>query len=457
LSNLDSTKKLIENANKLEAFNQLYKRLNADPRNIEVWFLMAEAVDNRSKKADCYRQIIKLDPDNQLAQQKLQELVTRPSITQPSKQMASQFATIPNEIKPRNLSLKPTSPNKIKGGLFGLNYQDTVLVVIAGLVFIILLIILINFAFSGITRTSTVLTLPKKTEVSKLNVFIDLSIDLADKTHPFISGMTNLPNDTLFMVSIKGNTFETLAQDKVFVVNGKFKAGPFGPEEGLASGNYIAEVFMPIAQVQSDSVRDVIGENGEDLIGTQVVNDSAGILVVASKEFQIISPTSTNIPKPTSTPRPKIITLHGGDIGKKWEDSYVSMSLLNVYETDIIDGERPSGSLHGGYEHGFTLFLVVEITYENRGFISDDFDPSSYTLTSYDNEGNFEYMADIFPDSKSTGKRLYQGESIRTEIAYEIKQTSHNFIMCWKMGPGFDWSNKVGECPSYSYPFKFGD
>jgi RNA polymerase subunit RPABC4/transcription elongation factor Spt4 len=114
LSSQDSPKKLLENVNKIEDFNQLYKRLNADPRNIDIWFLMAEAVDDPSKKADCYRQIIKIDPENRLAQIQLKKLITQLSKTQSSEKIQKQAITTNDKPRPSASSTGKINLNEEK-------------------------------------------------------------------------------------------------------------------------------------------------------------------------------------------------------------------------------------------------------------------------------------------------------------------------------------------------------
>ena len=119
------------------------------------------------------------------------------------------------------------------------------------------------------------------------DVRLGLMIDDVDKRRPVLTGSTNLPDGTRLMTSVQNESSGFRAQDSVSVDNGRFKAGPFGPAAGLQPGTYIAEAFMPLPRVQSDTVRSVIGENGEHLLGPLVQKSSSGVTVSVEREFSI--------------------------------------------------------------------------------------------------------------------------------------------------------------------------
>lgn len=125
-------------------------------------------------------------------------------------------------------------------------------------------------------------------QTERLDVFIDLSVELTDGGHVILVGRTNLPNGTIIMTSVKQNSMGFHGGDKVSVREGVFRAGPFGPAgQGLPAGHYLAEALMPYPLAQPTSVRAVIGENGERLIGDLVVRDDVGPIVTLVKEFDI--------------------------------------------------------------------------------------------------------------------------------------------------------------------------
>lgn len=106
---------------------------------------------------------------------------------------------------------------------------------------------------------------------------------------PTITGETNLPDGTEIMVSVESKTSNFTGQDKASVMEGRFRAGPFGPEGGLKPGQYTASVTMPIPQVQPPQVRAVIGATGENLNGPLVKKGSLGLTVETEEAFQLDS------------------------------------------------------------------------------------------------------------------------------------------------------------------------
>jgi hypothetical protein len=107
-----------------------------------------------------------------------------------------------------------------------------------------------------------------------------------------LHGTTNLPTETNLMLSV-----EELAQggfhgqSKCSVAaDGSFDSETFGPSGGLKDGVYVAGVVMPIARVQPDNVKRIIGDNGEKLSGPLVENGSFGVTVSAENKFTIGGP-----------------------------------------------------------------------------------------------------------------------------------------------------------------------
>jgi hypothetical protein len=68
-------RKLFSLGDKVGALEELARLIQKDPRNIDTWLLLADMVDENAKKADCYRQVLRLDPENQQAQQGLKNIV----------------------------------------------------------------------------------------------------------------------------------------------------------------------------------------------------------------------------------------------------------------------------------------------------------------------------------------------------------------------------------------------
>lgn len=101
-----------------------------------------------------------------------------------------------------------------------------------------------------------------------LDVVIAAKAD--DMSRPTILGTSNLPDGTTLIVTVARSQIGFEGSSRSLVSGGTFKAGPFGPIDGLTPGAYKLEVMMPIPSMQSESVRSVIGERGEKLTGKLV-------------------------------------------------------------------------------------------------------------------------------------------------------------------------------------------
>ena len=75
MNNLDFAKKLLEIGDREGAKKDLDQITSNNPENIEAWFLLAQTLEDKEKKKDCYRQIIRVDPNNRLAQDNLKHLI----------------------------------------------------------------------------------------------------------------------------------------------------------------------------------------------------------------------------------------------------------------------------------------------------------------------------------------------------------------------------------------------
>lgn len=85
---LDLIRMCVQEGETDTARNMLLGMLRANPRNIPAWELMALCTDDPKIRADCYRQILKLDPEHKFAKDGLDELtgerahIPRPEVQQ---------------------------------------------------------------------------------------------------------------------------------------------------------------------------------------------------------------------------------------------------------------------------------------------------------------------------------------------------------------------------------------
>jgi hypothetical protein len=130
---------------------------------------------------------------------------------------------------------------------------------------------------------------------SVLNGDVTIDLEVVPMQEGFVSlkGKTNLPTGTELMLSVKekmkggfyGQAHASINAD------GTFLTEVFGPKGGLQHGVYTAEVLVPSPEVQSGSVRKIIGSAGENMTGPLAkVEDLWGlkaVIVSTKKEFTL--------------------------------------------------------------------------------------------------------------------------------------------------------------------------
>lgn len=127
----------------------------------------------------------------------------------------------------------------------------------------------------------------KEEEVTK-EIIVTMDVkEIADAGKVQFEGTTNLPDGTELLASLSNNDGYG-GQSQVVVNNGKFKTEEFSKGgKALESGTYKIEILMPIASVQPEPVKELIGENSENLKGEFVKDGDLGKIVEFSKEFEI--------------------------------------------------------------------------------------------------------------------------------------------------------------------------
>ena len=97
---LEIPKHLIQIGDTNRACIELGKLLRADPNNLEAWELLSTLLVDPNQKADCFQQILRIDPENTTAAQHLQAMTAK--IAPPSKSEKPknpEIASTPEEIK----------------------------------------------------------------------------------------------------------------------------------------------------------------------------------------------------------------------------------------------------------------------------------------------------------------------------------------------------------------------
>jgi hypothetical protein len=131
---------------------------------------------------------------------------------------------------------------------------------------------------------------------SAFSVSITTTLEGGDK--PTVIGKTNLPNGTELMVTLSRKESSYMAQDKAVVSNGQFRAGPFSQKgTPLNPGVYQIEVSSPLAALQPQSVRAVIGQDGGKLEGPLAKKSQFGGKVVEYRSTTKIGTASASAQK----------------------------------------------------------------------------------------------------------------------------------------------------------------
>lgn len=120
-------------------------------------------------------------------------------------------------------------------------------------------------------------------------VSLSVQPEIQTNKRVIVGGKTNLPPDTSLIISLEDAvTGESCGQTKTRVLsNGTYKSELLGPLSGLKDGQYVAGVITPIARVQPEAVRQVIGDNAQNLKGPLVEKGTFGITVNAEKKFSV--------------------------------------------------------------------------------------------------------------------------------------------------------------------------
>ena len=96
---LEIPKHLIQIGDTNKACIELGKLLRADPNNLEAWELLSTLLVDPNQQADCYKQILRLDPENTAAAQHLKAMTAEngpPSKSQKPKN--PEISSSPEEI-----------------------------------------------------------------------------------------------------------------------------------------------------------------------------------------------------------------------------------------------------------------------------------------------------------------------------------------------------------------------
>ncbi|WP_148254418.1 hypothetical protein [Aidingimonas lacisalsi] len=118
--------------------------------------------------------------------------------------------------------------------------------------------------------TATAESQSQSVETLSAPVDVSLSAERQANRRLLISGDTNLPDDTEVVIIVERSSSRLSWRSRVAVQDGRFEAGPLGPESGVPDGDYTITFRMSPPGVQPPSVQRVIGGQGEHLSGPLV-------------------------------------------------------------------------------------------------------------------------------------------------------------------------------------------
>ncbi len=124
----------------------------------------------------------------------------------------------------------------------------------------------------------------------KIDVFVNVTAQKEDSGVVF-DIETNLPDEAELMLSLSNGDYNTdnnfTAQTKVIINDGKASSEAFSEKGEPLIGDYDLSVSMSLPSLQSDAVREMIGEKGENMTGDLVKESSIGGSSVVRALFAI--------------------------------------------------------------------------------------------------------------------------------------------------------------------------
>ncbi len=120
----------------------------------------------------------------------------------------------------------------------------------------------------------------------KIDVYLNIQEVKTSEGKVYFEIDTNLPDETSLMVSVEGVNYN--ASSKVSIDNNRAITEPFSNKgNALESGEYTVKVTMPVPSIQSNAVRDIIGNIGENMVGDLVIKSSIGESYIIEKQISI--------------------------------------------------------------------------------------------------------------------------------------------------------------------------
>ena len=225
---------------------------------------------------------------------------------------------------------------------------------------------------------------------------------------------TNLPDKTVLMLTLSKGDYNTeesfTGQEKVTIKDGKASSEGFSNKGEALSGEYDLSVSMSLPSTQEDSVREVIGENGEYMAGRLVQKSdiSGDSYLKAMFEVKVDSDVAVN---PT--------------------EDYLHTTFRNEETEDTVD-EVPSDTVSNTQNNKefikqYETDIVVAASMSLEKFISGykmSLAPQSWILAKFDDKDAVIGMTDIKYNNQE-GKYIYVGTLNFDDSGKVVSATPH--------------------------------
>ncbi len=118
MADLNHARGLLAQGDQEGAVKELVDVLHRNGRNVDAWLLLADLLEDPAERKDCYKQVLKLEPNNQQAYLQLRLLggtaslkLNRPDMRRPEREPAAlPVAQAPAEPAPERPEFKPAPP-----------------------------------------------------------------------------------------------------------------------------------------------------------------------------------------------------------------------------------------------------------------------------------------------------------------------------------------------------------
>jgi hypothetical protein len=119
MADLNHARGLLAQGDQEGAVKELVEVLHRNGRNVDAWLLLADLLEDPRERKDCYKQVLKLDPDNQQAYLQLRLLGGTASLklNRPNGHRPEAAAEAPVEPAPVRPEFKPAPPAANGSGL----------------------------------------------------------------------------------------------------------------------------------------------------------------------------------------------------------------------------------------------------------------------------------------------------------------------------------------------------